>query len=230
MFEQPLTCVYTWPQARSWVGCAVGFLPGPRQPALKAAALRFPRSAGASGPLFSEQEGQCPAPDGSQHVLEGFRGVPQQPDHAAGSARWRHRCVGSENLGCQCVTAGGLLNGESHGPGAGPDGQRFLLSLLVWARVLPKSSSNAPRLLRQAAQLSEGLNSAWSQGTGRREALLCLGPLAKSRVSWGARGVGAMGEQGPSNARLGWGRSLSSLLPAVGTRRKAFGVIRFAFQ
>lgn len=156
---------------------------------------------------------------------------PYPPDHAAGSARWRHRCVGSENLGCQCMTAAGQLpNGESHGSGAGPDGQCFLLPLLVWAKVLPKSSSNAPRLLCQAAQLSEVLNSVWSQGTGRREALLRLGPLANRRVSWGASGVGVMGEQGPSNARLGGGRCLSSLLPAVGTWRKALGVIRFAFQ
>lgn len=186
----------------------MGFLPGPRQPALKAAALRFPHSAGASGPLFSEQEGQCPAPDGSQHVLEGFRGVPQPPDHAAGSARWRHRRVGSENLGCQCVTAAGLPNGESHGPGAGPDGQRFLISLLVWARVLPKSSSNAPRLLRQAAQLSEGLNSAWSQGTGRREALLC-----KEQSVLGSKRCRGDGRAGAKQCQAGLGKE-SELPPA----------------
>lgn len=211
--------------ARSRPGCAEGFLPGPQAASFGSRCSQLPPIC--RGLRAFVLRTRRPVPGTGREPGCAGRVPPSAPTRPPCS--WLGEVAaplcGVRELGVS-VRDGSRAAAER---GVPRPWQRFLLPLLAWARVLPKSSSSAPRLLRQAAQLSE-VNSVWSQRTGRREAPLPLGPLAKRRVSWGARAVGAMGERGPSNTRLGWGRSLSSLPPAAGTRRKAFGVIRFAFQ
>lgn len=65
----------------------------------------------------------------------------------AGSARWRHRRVGSENSGCQCLTA---ARGQLHGESRVPDTGQYLPLLVSSAGFLTCGPGMLPRSPKQS--------------------------------------------------------------------------------
>lgn len=109
---------------------------------------------------------------------------------------------GSESLGCGCLVeaAPGSCMGSPEAL-ALPLMGNAVLSFLVWARVLPQSSSNAPKLLPQAG--------CWKRAKPHvvmgNKSLLPWASAGNRGECLGEQKVRVMGWQGPRDATLGRG-------------------------